>query len=47
MFLTTIRREKTIVPSYKGNGAEIGFDYLDNVYGDKNVFSYRSGSFKI
>ncbi|SEN91509.1 CubicO group peptidase, beta-lactamase class C family [Flavobacterium sp. CF108] len=30
---------KTIVPSYKGNGAEIGFDYLDNVYGDKNVFS--------
>ncbi|PIF30705.1 CubicO group peptidase (beta-lactamase class C family) [Flavobacterium sp. 9] len=30
---------KTIVPSYKGNGAEIGFDYLDNVYGDKNIFS--------
>ncbi|MFC6262417.1 serine hydrolase domain-containing protein [Flavobacterium panici] len=30
---------KTIVPSYKGNGVEIGFDYLDNVYGDKNVFS--------
>ena len=30
---------KKIVPSYKGNGAEIGFDYLDNVYGDKNVFS--------
>ncbi|KRB57911.1 serine hydrolase [Flavobacterium sp. Root186] len=31
--------KKTIVPSYKGNGVEIGFDYLDNVYGDKNVFS--------
>ena len=30
---------KKIVPSYKGNGVEIGFDYLDNVYGDKNVFS--------
>jgi CubicO group peptidase (beta-lactamase class C family) len=29
----------TYVPSYKGNGAEIGFDYLDNVYGDKNIFS--------
>ncbi|MEN2398667.1 serine hydrolase domain-containing protein [Flavobacterium sp. MC2016-06] len=33
------KEKKTIVPSYKGNGAEIGFDYLDNVYGDKNVFS--------
>jgi CubicO group peptidase (beta-lactamase class C family) len=33
------KERKTIVPSYKGNGAEIGFDYLDNVYGDKNVFS--------
>ena len=31
--------KKKIVPSYKGNGVEIGFDYLDNVYGDKNVFS--------
>ncbi|WP_394776756.1 serine hydrolase domain-containing protein [Flavobacterium sp.] len=30
---------KEIVPSYKGNGVEIGFDYLDNVYGDKNIFS--------
>ena len=30
---------KNIVPSYKGNGVEIGFDYLDNVYGDKNIFS--------
>ncbi|MCC9016412.1 serine hydrolase domain-containing protein [Flavobacterium lipolyticum] len=31
--------KKKIVPSYKGNGVEIGFDYLDNVYGDKNIFS--------
>lgn len=30
---------KKIVPSYKGNGVEIGFDYLDCVYGDKNVYS--------
>lgn len=30
---------KKIVPSYKGSGVEIGFDYLDNVYGDKNIFS--------
>lgn len=31
--------KKKIVPSYKGSGVEIGFDYLDNVYGDKNIFS--------
>lgn len=30
---------KKIVPSYKGTGVEIGFDYLDCVYGDKNIFS--------
>lgn len=30
---------KKIVPSYKGNNVEIGFDYLDCVYGDKNIFS--------
>lgn len=33
------KHRKTIVPSYKGNNTEIGFDYLDNVYGDKNIFS--------
>ncbi|MWB96114.1 serine hydrolase [Flavobacterium sp. GA093] len=33
------KHRKTIVPSYKGNNVEIGFDYLDNVYGDKNIFS--------
>jgi CubicO group peptidase (beta-lactamase class C family) len=30
---------KTIVPSYKGNNVEIGLDYMDAVYGDKNIFS--------
>lgn len=30
---------KTIVPSYKGNGIEIGIDYLDAIYGDKNIYS--------
>jgi CubicO group peptidase (beta-lactamase class C family) len=28
-----------IVPSYKGNKVEIGKDYLDAVYGDKNIYS--------
>jgi CubicO group peptidase (beta-lactamase class C family) len=28
-----------IVPSYKGNRVEIGKDYLDAVYGDKNIYS--------
>lgn len=30
---------KTAVPSYKGNRVEIGIDYLDAVYGDKNIYS--------
>lgn len=30
---------KTATPSYKGNSAKIGFDYLDCVYGDKNIYS--------
>ncbi len=29
----------SIVPSYKGNNTEIGTDYLDAVYGDKNIYS--------
>lgn len=28
-----------IIPSYKGNGVEIGLDHWDAVYGDKNIFS--------
>lgn len=30
---------ENIVPSYKGNNIEIGTDYLDAVYGDKNIYS--------
>ena len=30
---------KIVVPSYKGNNVEIGMDYLDCVYGDKNIYS--------
>ena len=28
-----------IAPSYKGNNLEIGIDYLDGIYGDKNIYS--------
>lgn len=31
--------KNTAVTSYKGNKVEIGKDYLDAVYGDKNIFS--------
>ncbi len=30
---------KNIAPSYKGNRVEIGMDYLDAIYGDKNIYS--------
>ena len=30
---------KIVAPSYKGNNVEIGMDYLDCVYGDKNIYS--------
>jgi CubicO group peptidase (beta-lactamase class C family) len=30
---------KTVAPSYKGNRVEIGMDYLDAIYGDKNIYS--------
>ncbi|MFN3968818.1 serine hydrolase domain-containing protein [Flavobacterium sp.] len=30
---------ENIVPSYKGNHVEIGTDYLDGIYGDKNIYS--------
>lgn len=33
------RDKDSIAPSYKGNGVEIGKDYLDAVYGDKNIYS--------
>lgn len=28
-----------VAPSYKGNKVEIGIDYLDKIYGDKNIYS--------
>ena len=31
--------KKKIVPSYKGNKVEIGLDFLDAIYGDKNIYS--------
>jgi CubicO group peptidase (beta-lactamase class C family) len=33
------RDKDTAVTSYKGNKVEIGKDYLDAVYGDKNIYS--------
>ena len=30
---------KTATPSYKGNNMELALDYLDAVYGDKNIYS--------
>lgn len=33
------RDKDTAVTSYKGNKVEIGTDYLDAVYGDKNIYS--------
>lgn len=31
--------KKKAVPSYKGNKMEIGLDFLDAIYGDKNIYS--------
>jgi CubicO group peptidase (beta-lactamase class C family) len=31
--------KKNVAPSYKGNRIEIGIDYLDKIYGDKNIYS--------
>lgn len=33
------KEKKAVAPSYKGNGVEIGLDYLDGIYGDKNIYS--------
>jgi CubicO group peptidase (beta-lactamase class C family) len=39
-FVFDITKDRDIIaPSYKGNNVEIGIDYLDGIYGDKNVFS--------
>jgi CubicO group peptidase (beta-lactamase class C family) len=31
--------KNTAVPSYKGNKVQVGLDYLDAIYGDKNIYS--------
>lgn len=31
--------KKKVAPSYKANRVEIGIDYLDKIYGDKNIYS--------
>lgn len=39
-FVFDITKDKEIIaPSYKGNNVEIGTDYLDGIYGDKNIYS--------
>lgn len=39
-FVFDITKDRGIVaPSYKGNNVEIGVDYLDGIYGDKNIYS--------
>lgn len=39
-FVYDIEKDKgNVAPSYKGNNVEIGSDYLDGIYGDKNIYS--------
>lgn len=39
-FVFDITKDRDIIaPSYKGNNVEIGIDYLDGIYGDKNIYS--------
>ena len=39
-FVFDIAKDRDIIaPSYKGNNVEIGIDYLDGIYGDKNIYS--------
>lgn len=39
-FVFDITKDRDIIaPSYKGNNMEIGIDYLDGIYGDKNIYS--------
>ncbi|HEU0136812.1 MAG TPA: serine hydrolase domain-containing protein [Flavobacterium sp.] len=33
------KHKETAIPSYKGNNVEIGLDFLDATYGDKNIYS--------
>ncbi len=34
-----VKDRGSVAPSYKGNNVEIGVDYLDGIYGDKNIYS--------
>jgi CubicO group peptidase (beta-lactamase class C family) len=39
-FVFDIAKDRgSVAPSYKGNNVEIGVDYLDGIYGDKNIYS--------
>lgn len=39
-FVCDIEKDsQNIIPSYKGNNVEIATDYLDGIYGDKNIYS--------
>jgi CubicO group peptidase (beta-lactamase class C family) len=39
-FVFDIEKDRDMIaPSYKGNNTEIGIDYLDGIYGDKNIYS--------
>lgn len=39
-FVFDITKDRDIIaPSYKGNNMEIAIDYLDGIYGDKNIYS--------
>ena len=39
-FVFDIEKDRdNVAPSYKGNHMEIGVDYLDGIYGDKNIYS--------
>ena len=39
-FVYDYAKDKNVItPSYRGNGQQIAFDYLDAIYGDKNIFS--------
>jgi CubicO group peptidase (beta-lactamase class C family) len=39
-FVFDITKDRgNVAPSYKGNNVEIGVDYLDGIYGDKNIYS--------
>ena len=39
-FVFDFKKDKNVItPSYKVGGMQIAFDYLDAIYGDKNIFS--------